>query len=122
MNNFKKKSWKGNCNLDFFNINTPSESYTKTICKSKFSSPYKLLKSKYDEEGRCILPILHTAGGLVGGDQLNLQMNISNDSKALITTTSAQKVYGSIGRSKLNPQGLFASQVNNIKISENLFE
>ena len=68
-----KSSWEGNCFLNFFNIKSPSGKDDKTIFKSKFKSPYKLLKCSYDKEGRCILPILHTAGGLVGGDLLELQ-------------------------------------------------
>ena len=51
-----KSSWEGKCFLDFFNNKSSSGEHNKTIFKSKFTSPYKLLKSSYDEEGRCILP------------------------------------------------------------------
>ena len=114
-----KSAWEGNCFLDFFNDKSSSGNDNKTIFKSKFTSPYKLLKSTYDKEGRCILPILHTAGGLVGGDLLVLDANIGNNSKVLLTTSSAQKVYGSIGRSKINPKGSFSSQKTNISIQDN---
>ena len=114
-----KTAWEGNCFLDFFNNKTSFEDENKTIFKSKFTSPYKLLKSTYDEEGRCILPILHTAGGLVGGDLLELEANIGSNSKVLLTTSSAQKVYGSIGRSKINPNGIFSAQKINISIFDN---
>ena len=114
-----KSAWKGNCFLDFFNNKTCFEDENKTIFKSKFTSPYKLLKSTYDEEGRCILPILHTAGGLVGGDLLELEANIRSNSKVLLTTSSAQKVYGSIGRSKIYPNGIFSAQKTNISIFDN---
>ncbi len=114
-----KSSWEGNCLLDFFNNKSSSGKDDKTIFKSKFTSPYKLLKCSYDREGRCILPILHTAGGLVGGDLLEFEANIGINSKVLLTTSSAQKVYGSVGRSKINPKGSFSSQTTKINILEN---
>lgn len=112
-------SWEGNCFLNFFNNKSISGKDDKTIFKSKFTSPYKLLKCSYDQEGRCILPILHTAGGLVGGDLLEFEANIGINSKVLLTTSSAQKVYGSVGRSKINPKGTFSSQKTKINILDN---
>ena len=114
-----KTSWEGNCFLNFFNNKSSSENINKTIFKSRSTSPYKLLKSTHDQEGRCILPILHTAGGLVGGDLLDLEANVEKDSKVLLTTSSAQKVYGSVGRSKINPNGVYSRQKNLITILEN---
>ena len=114
-----KSSWQGTCFLDFFNNKSYSGNDDKTIFKSKFTSPYKLLKCSYDIEGRCILPILHTAGGLVGGDLLEFEANIGMNSKVLLTTSSAQKVYGSVGRSKINPEGTFSSQKTKISILNN---
>ena len=91
-----KTFWEGNCLLNFFNNKSSSWKDDKTIFKSKFTSPYKLLKCSHDEEGRCILPILHTAGGLIGGDSLEFVANVGINSKVLLTTSSAQKVYGSV--------------------------
>ena len=113
-----KTSWEGNCFLNFFNNKASLGNVDKTIFKSKLTSPYKLLKSTYDQEGRCILPILHTAGGLVGGDLLEFEANLGKNCKVLLTTSSAQKVYGSVGRSKINPDGIFSKQNNLITILE----
>ncbi len=114
-----KTSWEGNCFLNFFNNKSSLGNVDKTIFKSKSTSPYKLLKSTHDQEGRCILPVLHTAGGLVGGDLLLFEVNLEKNSKVLLTTSSAQKVYGSVGRSKINPKGSFSKQKNLIKILDN---
>jgi len=114
-----KTSWEGNCFLNFFNNKTSLGNVDKTIFKSKSTSPYKLLKSTHDQEGRCILPVLHTAGGLVGGDLLEFEVNLEKNSKVLLTTSSAQKVYGSVGISKINPKGTFSKQKNLIKILDN---
>jgi len=112
-------SWEGNCFLNFSNNKASLRNVNKTIYKSKSTSPYKLLKSTHDKEGRCILPILHTAGGLVGGDYLEFEANLEENSKVLLTTSSAQKVYGSVGRSKINPEGIFSKQKNLITILDN---
>jgi urease accessory protein len=61
-------------------------------------------------DGRCELPLLHTAGGLVGGDRLSVAVALAAGSRALITSVAAQKVYGSIGRSRRAPQGEWAVQ------------
>ena len=114
-----KTSWEGNCFLNFFNNKASLGNVDKTIFKSKSTSPYKVLKSNHDKEGRCILPILHTAGGLVGGDLLEFEANLEENSKVLLTTSSAQKVYGSVGRSKINPEGIFSKQKNLITILDN---
>ena len=111
-----KTSWEGNCFLNFFNNKASLGNVDKTIFKSKSTSPYKLLKYTHDQEGRCILPVLHTAGGLVGGDLLDFEVNLEKNSKVLLTTSSAQKVYGSVGRSKINPKGIFSKQKNLINI------
>ena len=65
------------------------------------------------------MPILHTAGGLVGGDLLEFKAHVERDSKVLLTTSSAQKVYGSVGRSKINPEGVFSKQKNQITVHKN---
>ena len=114
-----KTSWEGNCFLNFYNNKSSSGNVNKTIFKSRSTSPYKLLKSTHDQEGRCILPILHTAGGLVGGDLLEFEANVEKNSKFLLTTSSAQKVYGSIGRSKINPDGIYSRQKKFITILDN---
>ena len=52
-------------------------------------------------DGRCELPILHTAGGLVGGDELEIKINLHKGSKSILSTVAAQKIYGSIRRSQI---------------------
>ena len=74
------------------------------------TSPLKLQRAYPQADGRCELPLLHTAGGLVGGDQLTLRAHLAPGSQALITSVAAQKVYGTVGRSRLVPQGQWARQ------------
>jgi urease accessory protein len=68
------------------------------------------MRAERGENGRCELPLLHTAGGLVGGDQLSINLGLRPSSRCLLTSVAAQKVYGSVGRSQLHPQGAWARQ------------
>ena len=74
------------------------------------SAPLKIQRGFNRADGRCELPLLHTAGGLVGGDQLGITVHLEPGSRALLTSVAAQKVYGSIGRSRLRPEGAWAVQ------------
>jgi len=74
------------------------------------TAPLKLQRAFGDGEGRCQLPLLHTAGGLVGGDRLSISARLKPGSRALLTSVAAQKVYGSVGRSRRSPAGAWARQ------------
>ena len=77
------------------------------------------MRAERGDDGRCELPLLHSAGGLVGGDQLSVDLELEADSRALITSVAAQKVYGSIGRSRLHPKGIWAKQTVNCRLGAN---
>ncbi|MDA0718280.1 MAG: urease accessory protein UreD [Cyanobacteria bacterium] len=81
-----------------------------TVHQGWATSPLKLQRAYPQADGRCELPLLHTAGGLVGGDQLTLRVHLAPGSQALLTSAAAQKVYGTVGRSRLMPQGQWAQQ------------
>lgn len=72
-------------------------------------APLKWLRAFPDADGRLQIPLLHTAGGLVGGDLLQLDLDLEPGGRALLTSVAAQKVYGSVGRSALAPEGRWAS-------------
>ena len=74
------------------------------------TAPLKLQRAFRQSDGRCELPLLHTAGGLVGGDRLTIEADLDAGSRALLTSVAAQKVYGSVGRSRRAPAGSWARQ------------
>ena len=74
------------------------------------TAPLKWLRSYGRDDGYLELPLLHTAGGLVGGDRLQLSFEGSGDSQALLTTVAAQKVYGSLGRFRQDATPRWARQ------------
>lgn len=61
-------------------------------------APYKLQRPFYPQgKGLCYTTILHTAGGMVGGDQLSQSIHLQSNAHAVITTAAASKVYRSNG-------------------------
>ncbi|AII41885.1 hypothetical protein KR100_00485 [Synechococcus sp. KORDI-100] len=96
--------WHGSCKLQFLSTENG------TVHQGGCSAPFKLLRAEQGGDGRCELPLLHTAGGLVGGDRLNIDLTLESNSRALVTSVAAQKVYGSVGRSRLHPQGAWSHQ------------
>jgi urease accessory protein len=62
------------------------------------TAPLKVQRSFYPEsEAICHNTILHTAGGIVGGDRLGIEIELHPQSRAVITTAAAGKIYGSNG-------------------------
>ncbi|MDR9405280.1 MAG: urease accessory protein UreD [Halothece sp. Uz-M2-17] len=82
----------------------PIETYTK--------APYKLQRPFYPKRQQiCYTTILHTAGGIVGGDQLSQSIQLQPKAHAVITTAAASKIYRS--------RALTASQTVKIDVGEN---
>lgn len=81
-------------------------------------APLKWLRGYADRDGRLQLPLLHTAGGLVGGDRLDLSLELEAGSRALLTSVAAQKVYGTVGRCRRAPAGAWARQELHAHVAE----
>jgi len=113
--------WHGTCDLRLFQKSTSKNlDKSKTTHQAKCTAPLKLMKVFHEKhDGRCAIPILHSAGGIVGGDQLTINVNAEENSSAICSSVAAQKVYGSRGRSKLSPQGNWANQKCLFQIEKN---
>ena len=105
--------WHGRCQLDF-----ERDASGRSRHQGGCSAPFKLMRAESGEDGRCELPLLHTAGGLVGGDQLSIELGLGQGSRSLITSVAAQKVYGSIGRSRVQPDGSWARQMVTAQLTD----
>jgi urease accessory protein len=92
----KKKlgnGWKAQLNLGF------SKSHSRTILDyRKHCGPLQVQKPFYPEsKGVNHTYILHPPGGVVGGDHLNISVDVASNAHALITTPAAGKFYRSAG-------------------------
>ncbi|MCG8380844.1 MAG: urease accessory protein UreD [Gammaproteobacteria bacterium] len=85
------RSWKAQLDLGF-NVR-----HQKTALTSrKHTGPLSIQKTFYPEEnGTCHTYILHPPGGLVGGDEITINIAAEEDTQALLTTPSAGKFYRS---------------------------
>lgn len=86
-------TWHGNLNLVF------ALAHDKTVLiQNQAQAPLKVMRPFYPEgPAVCHSVVLHTAGGVVGGDRLDLNFHLLPNAIALITTVSAGKVYRSNG-------------------------
>ncbi|NET37843.1 MAG: urease accessory protein UreD [Cyanothece sp. SIO1E1] len=86
-------AWLGNLTLSFAH----EHGRTKSI-HTQAQAPLKVQRSHYPEgPAICYTTIVHTAGGMVGGDRLAQSIHLQPHSQVLITTPAAGKVYRSTG-------------------------
>ena len=87
------KEWRAQLDLEF------SKSNNRTILSHrKHLGPLQVQKPFYPEiNGTCHVYILHPPGGVVGGDRLNISIDVDSNAHALITTPAAGKFYRSAG-------------------------
>jgi urease accessory protein len=69
------------------------------LVSSRVQAPLKVQRPFYPEGPQiCHSVLLHTAGGIVGGDRLSLSLDLQPQAQALITTAAASKIYRTNGQ------------------------
>ncbi|MEH1926952.1 urease accessory protein UreD [Nostoc sp.] len=87
------EGWHGKLNL----VYADRQDKTQLIYNHQ-QAPLKVQRPFYPEgEKVCHSVILHTAGGIVGGDRLSSNIHLQPQAQALITTAAASKIYRSNG-------------------------
>lgn len=99
-------SWQGHLNLEF----APRSDKT-ILSHSHIQAPLKVQRPFYPEGPICHTVMLHTAGGIVGGDQLKINVQLQPQTQALLTSAAATKVY--------RTNGLEAQQTIHLNIGSN---
>ena len=105
------RTWHGSIDLQF------ARSGDRTQVQAQTRSPLQFQRPFYPEgPAVCHAAILHVAGGMVGGDRLSITLDLAPETAALVTTVSAAKIYGSRGRSLIDPAGRFAQQSVRVRV------
>lgn len=86
--------WQGVLKLHF--SQRQGETYLR---QEQLQAPLKIQRPFFPEgPGVCHCVVLHTAGGIVGGDRLTQSLTLDTQTQVLLTTAAATKVYASEGR------------------------
>ncbi len=102
---FATSAWHGQLDLQF---TKPRDS--TQLARSYASAPLKVQRPFYPEPNVCHTVLLHTAGGIVGGDRLSSRLILEPHTQVLLTTAAAAKIYRS--------NGLTAHQTVEIEIGD----
>lgn len=87
-----KESWKG-----FLSFSFVSDGNKTVVKDKKHFGPLVLQRPYYEEENRPSVLVIHPPGGVVGGDELELQVNFQLGAKGMVGTPAATKFYRSNG-------------------------
>jgi urease accessory protein len=96
--------WKGHLSLHY------RVQQGRTVAMDRHTGPLRVLQRLYPEgDAICHHVLVHPPGGLVGGDELQLDVQLDAGSHALITTPGATRFYRS--------EGLPATQQVNLQVA-----
>ena len=106
-----QSGWQARLDLEFSNKQTTQKSKT-VVSHVKHHGPLRIQRAFYPENnGTSHIYLLHPPGGVVGGDQLSINVNAQDNTNTLITTPAANKFYRSNQR--------YAGQNQDIIVGDN---
>jgi len=87
-----KEGWRARLELGF-----EKRGERTVLSRRAHFGPLLVQKPLYPEQGVCHVYLLHPPGGVVGGDQLAVNIDVASGAHALLTTPAAGKFYRSLG-------------------------
>ncbi|ARU03421.1 urease accessory protein [Comamonas serinivorans] len=95
-------SWRAHLSLAYTSHAALAPGRRRTALQFTHDGPLRVLKSLYPEgAGICHNVLVHPPGGLVGGDVLDIAVQVGEGAHALVTTPGATRFYKSNGRPAL---------------------
>ena len=89
-------AWRGALTLAY--RSEPLRGVARTVLHDRHDGPLRVLASLYPEAPAvCHNVLVHPPGGLVGGDDLGIELNVGTGAHALVTTPGATRFYRSAG-------------------------
>ena len=89
-----KKRWRAHLELRF-----ERRQKSTVLTHRKHVGPLLVQRPFYPEQdGTCHVYLVHPPGGVVGGDELRIDVDVRESSQCLITTPAASKFYRSSGQ------------------------
>ncbi len=83
------QAWQGELKLNYRWHQERTE-----VTQAYAKAPLRIQRPFYPETPRvCHSVMLHTAGGMVGGDQLHISLDLADQAQVLLTTAAASKIY-----------------------------
>ncbi|MEO8311425.1 MAG: urease accessory protein UreD [Caldimonas sp.] len=83
--------WRGSLALDY------QLRDGRTAVRDRHDGPLRVLRALYPEGGVCHSILVHPPGGVVGGDELAIDLTLGEGAHALVTTPGATRFYRSSG-------------------------
>lgn len=86
--------WCGAVRLDY-----DKPDHKTRLYRSWHQAPIKVQRPFYPEsEAICHTVLIHTAGGMVGGDRLTYDVSLAPGARAVVTTAAASKIYRTLAQ------------------------
>jgi urease accessory protein len=90
--------WTGRLELRYRRDGGPDAQGARCVAHDRHHGPLRVLRALYPEgPGICHHVLVHPPGGIVGGDELDIDVQLDAGTHALITTPGATRFYRSAG-------------------------
>jgi urease accessory protein len=82
--------WSARLELDFERVGAQT-----VVARRRHSGPLLIQRPFLERDGGCQVYLIHPPGGVVGGDELTLELSLGSRARTLVTTPAATKLYAS---------------------------
>jgi urease accessory protein len=101
--------WRGSLAIDF------RLRGGRTIAHDRHDGPLRVLRALYPEAGVCHSVLVHPPGGVVGGDELAIELTLGEGAHALVTTPGATRFYRSAGATAMQTLRVAAAAASRLE-------